>query len=196
MSGGSGVLVDTGGGTDSLVITNAHVVAMARPGARVQIHMTDDRILDGRVIAVDGQADLAAIRIVKNGSGEVGGFSCAQIYNTQTLRACKLADSSRCRPGEWVIAIGSPFVFLYGDVLEGVVVFVLPIVVFLLCVFLISNTSTLIELCYCGYNFKRTPKVTRTGRALTDRIHSNRCCHQPGQQRRPAGEFGVFVNLF
>jgi hypothetical protein len=194
MSGGSGVLVDTGDGTNSLVITNAHVVAMARPGARVHIHMTDDRIVDGRVIAVDRQADLAAIRIVTN--GEVGGFSCAQIYKTQTLRACKLADSSRCRPGEWVIAIGSPFVFLYIDVLESVILFVSPILLSLLCEFLLSNTSTLIELCYCGYNFKRTPKVTRTGRALTDRIHSNRCCHQPGQQRRPAGELGVFVNLF
>lgn len=83
---GSGFIVRK----DGLILTNAHVV-MNRTNSVVQIKLQDGRTFSGIVEDIDLKSDLATIRI-----------------NAQNLPVMKLGSSSDVRPGEWVVAIGSP----------------------------------------------------------------------------------------
>jgi serine protease Do len=93
---GSGFIVSC----DGYVLTNAHVVADA---SEVPVKLTDRREFVAKVIGVDKRSDVALIKIAASG-----------------LPTVHIGDSSRLRPGQWVIAIGSPFGFA-NSVTAGVV---------------------------------------------------------------------------
>jgi serine protease Do len=93
---GSGFIVTA----DGYVLTNAHVVADA---SEVTVKLTDRREFVAKVIGVDKRSDVALIKIAASG-----------------LPTVHFGDSSRLRPGQWVVAIGSPFGF-ENSVTAGVV---------------------------------------------------------------------------
>ena len=84
---GSGFIVTP----DGYIMTNAHVVEGA---AQVTVKLTDRREYSAKVIGVDKRADVAVIKIDVKG-----------------LPTVRIGDPSKLRPGEWVVAIGSPFGF-------------------------------------------------------------------------------------
>src|SRR5882672_4953660 len=93
---GSGFIVSS----DGYVLTNAHVVDDA---SEVTVKLTDRREFVAKVIGVDKRSDVALIKIAATG-----------------LPTVHFGDSSRLRPGQWVVAIGSPFGF-ENSVTAGVV---------------------------------------------------------------------------
>jgi serine protease Do len=93
---GSGFIVSS----DGYVLTNAHVVADA---SEVTVKLTDRREFVAKVIGVDKRSDVALIKIAATG-----------------LPTVRFGDSARLRPGQWVVAIGSPFGFA-NSVTAGVV---------------------------------------------------------------------------
>jgi serine protease Do len=94
---GSGFIVSA----DGYILTNAHVVNNA---SKITVKLTDRREFDAKVIGVDERTDVAVIKITAKGS----------------LPVVRLGDSNKLRPGQWVIAIGSPFNF-ENSVTAGVV---------------------------------------------------------------------------
>jgi len=93
---GSGFIVSPNG----YILTNAHVVAEA---SEVMVRLTDRREFSAKVVGVDRRTDVAVIRI-----------------NADQLPTVTIGDPSRLRPGEWVVAIGSPFGF-ENSVTAGIV---------------------------------------------------------------------------
>src|SRR5689334_21607809 len=93
---GSGFIVSA----DGYILTNAHVVADAD---EVTVRMTDRREYPAKVIGVDRRTDVAVIKI-----------------DAKNLPVVKIGDPSKLRPGEWVLAIGSPFTF-ENSVTAGIV---------------------------------------------------------------------------
>ena len=84
---GSGVIV----AADGLVLTSAHVIDGAR---QVEVALSDGRELDGKVVGVDSESDLALVRI----EGK-----------PKNLVPLSFGDSTRLRLGDVVLAIGNPF---------------------------------------------------------------------------------------
>ena len=84
---GSGFIISP----DGLVLTNAHVVDGA---SEVDVKLTDKREFRAKVLGVDPYSDVAVIKI-----------------DARDLPTVKLGDPARTRPGDWVVAIGSPFGF-------------------------------------------------------------------------------------
>jgi serine protease Do len=84
---GSGFVVTP----DGYILTNAHVVADAD---QVTVKMNDRREYTAKVVGIDQATDVAVIKI--------------EAKNLPTVR---IGDPSKLRPGEWVLAIGSPFGF-------------------------------------------------------------------------------------
>jgi serine protease Do len=84
---GSGFIVSP----DGYILTNTHVVANAEA---VTVRLIDRREYVAKVIGADERTDVAVIKI-----------------NAGGLPIVKLGDPSRVRPGQWVLAIGSPFGF-------------------------------------------------------------------------------------
>ena len=76
---------------DGYILTNAHVVADA---SEVTVRLTDRREFTAKVIGVDRRTDVAVIKI-----------------DGKNLPTVRIGDPSKLRPGEWVVAIGSPFGF-------------------------------------------------------------------------------------
>ncbi|XP_045903965.1 serine protease HTRA3-like isoform X1 [Micropterus dolomieu] len=103
LSSGSGFIVTHSG----VIVTNAHVVttpatASGRPQLRVQLH--DGDAYEAAVRDVDRKADIATIKV-----------------NPQKkLPVLSLGRSADLRPGEFVVAIGSPFA-LQNTVTTGIV---------------------------------------------------------------------------
>jgi S1-C subfamily serine protease len=89
---GSGIGAGTIWRPDGLIVTNDHVV----PHDRVEVGLTDGRVLAGRVVARDGDNDLAVVSV------PVGGLPAV------------VARESPVRPGELVLAIGHPFGVRYA----------------------------------------------------------------------------------
>ena len=96
---GSGVIVDA----DGYIVTNAHVIEGAR---RIQVEIatasasdsvhhsvlqTRSRLVPAKVVAVDDETDLAVIKVSEKG-----------------LPTLDFADSEDVRPGQLVLAFGSP----------------------------------------------------------------------------------------
>lgn len=82
---------DATGEAEATVITNAHVVA-AGHSERMTLRLHDGREIDARLVAIDPEHDLAALRT-----------------RAQGLSAASIGDSSALRVGEYVMAIGNPF---------------------------------------------------------------------------------------
>jgi serine protease Do len=93
---GSGFIVSS----DGYVLTNAHVVADA---SEVTVKLTDRREFRAKVIGVDKRSDVALIKIP--------GTDFPVVH---------FGDPSKLRPGQWAIAIGSPFGF-ENSVTAGVI---------------------------------------------------------------------------
>ncbi len=90
---GSGFIVTP----DGYILTNAHVVNEA---VEVTVKLTDRREYKATVIGVDERTDVAVIKI------EGKDLPTVRIGNPETLR-----------PGQWVVAIGSPF--RHGEQRDG-----------------------------------------------------------------------------
>jgi serine protease Do len=88
---GSGVIVRIDGVPGILVITNNHVISGAKPD-QITVHLADDKIHRPSRVWADAESDIAALKIEADGP-----------------IAAPLADSDRCREGNWVLAFGSPF---------------------------------------------------------------------------------------
>ncbi|XP_012525720.2 serine protease HTRA2, mitochondrial isoform X2 [Monomorium pharaonis] len=97
-SNGSGFIISQ----DGLILTNAHVV-IDKPNTTVKVRLYDGSIYTGTVEDVDLQSDLATVRI-----------------NKTNLPVMKLGCSATIRPGEFVVAIGSPLA-LNNSITSGVV---------------------------------------------------------------------------
>ena len=85
-SAGSGVIIDAKAGT---VITNHHVIKGAD---EIHVSLTDGRSFEAELIGTDPDVDIAVLKI--DGDG---------------LTAVKMADSTKMRVGDFVVAIGNPF---------------------------------------------------------------------------------------
>ncbi|XP_037610106.1 serine protease HTRA1B [Sebastes umbrosus] len=97
VASGSGFIVSE----DGLIVTNAHVVANKH---RVKVELKSGATYDAKIMDVDEKADIAVI----------------QIEAPMKLPVLLLGRSSDLRPGEFVVAIGSPF-SLQNTVTTGIV---------------------------------------------------------------------------
>ena len=90
-AGPQGVSIGTGFimSTDGYVLTNHHVVDGAD---EVKVKLSDRREFTAKVIGSDQQSDVALLKIAATG-----------------LPALRIGDSGQLKPGQWVVAIGSPF---------------------------------------------------------------------------------------
>ena len=94
---GSGFIISH----DGYIITNTHVVDDADT---VTVRLQDRRTLTAKVVGSDPQYDIALLKV------DVGA----------NLPAVSIGDSRALKPGQWVLAIGSPFGFDY-TVTQGIV---------------------------------------------------------------------------
>lgn len=83
---GSGVIIDASKG---YVLTNNHVVEGADD---ISVTLQDGRTLKAKVVGTDQDTDVAVIQIP-----------------AENLTALTLADSSKLRVGDFVVAVGNPF---------------------------------------------------------------------------------------
>ncbi|XP_060825085.1 serine protease HTRA2, mitochondrial [Bombus pascuorum] len=98
ISNGSGFIVES----DGLILTNAHVVT-AKPNTTVKVRLYDGTTYTGVVEDIDVHSDLATVRI-----------------NKKNLPVMRLGSSTNLRPGEFVVAIGSPLA-LSNTITSGVI---------------------------------------------------------------------------
>ncbi|WP_287128967.1 HhoA/HhoB/HtrA family serine endopeptidase [Candidatus Cyanaurora vandensis] len=85
---GSGFIIDSTG----IIITNEHVVDGAD---KVTVILRDGKRFKGTVLGIDPLTDVAVVKVESD----------------QPLPTVELGDSTRLRPGEWVIALGNPLGF-------------------------------------------------------------------------------------
>jgi serine protease Do len=82
---GSGFIVTP----DGYIMTNAHVV---RDASDITVKLTDRREFPAKLIGMDDRTDVAVIKI-----------------EAKDLPVVRIGDPSKLKPGQWVVAIGSPF---------------------------------------------------------------------------------------
>jgi serine protease Do len=99
VSVGSGFIISS----DGYVLTNNHVVDGAD---QVTVRLSDRRELDAKVIGTDVDSDVALLKVAASG-----------------LPTVAIGDSGKLKPGQWVVAIGSPFNFDHS-VTHGIVSYV------------------------------------------------------------------------
>jgi len=85
---GSGVIIDVTG----FILTSNHVIEGA---SKIEVKLSDNRKFTAKVIGQDQETDLALVKVDSD----------------QPLPAAVLGDSEKLRPGQWVMAIGNPFVY-------------------------------------------------------------------------------------
>ena len=96
---GSGFVISN----DGYILTNNHVVDGADT---VTVRLSDRREFDAKVIGTDAESDVALLKV-----------------NATGLPTVSVGDSTKLKPGQWVVAIGSPFNFDHS-VTHGVVSYV------------------------------------------------------------------------
>lgn len=96
VSNGTGFVISS----DGYIITNHHVIDEAD---KVIVRFNDRRELEAKIIGSDALSDIAVLKVDATG-----------------LPAVRIGDARSLRPGQWVVAIGSPFGFDYS-VTAGVV---------------------------------------------------------------------------
>ena len=84
---GSGFIVSA----DGYILTNRHVVEGA---SEVKVRLSDQREFTAKVVGTDERTDIAVLKIAAAG-----------------LPVVRFGDPATLRPGQWVLAIGSPFGF-------------------------------------------------------------------------------------
>lgn len=84
---GSGFIINKEG----YILTNQHVIHAAD---KIKVTLKDGRTFDAKAVGQDKTLDIAVIKI-----------------EAHDLPTINLGDSSKLRPGEWVIAIGNPYGF-------------------------------------------------------------------------------------
>ena len=94
---GSGFIIDASG----IVVTNNHVIADAD---EVHVILNDGTRLKAEIVGRDQKIDLAVLKVKSD----------------KPLKAVSFGDSDKLKLGEWVIAIGNPFM-LGGTVTAGIV---------------------------------------------------------------------------
>ena len=87
VSAGTGFVISA----DGYVLTNHHVVDGAD---EIVLRFTDRREIEAKLVGSDPEADVALLKV-----------------EADNLAAVKLGDSDGLKPGQWVVAIGSPFGF-------------------------------------------------------------------------------------
>jgi serine protease Do len=93
---GSGFIISA----DGYILTNNHVVEHADT---VTVRLSDRRELAAKVVGTDPQYDIALLKV-----------------NAKDLPVVNIGDSHTLKPGQWVVAIGSPFGFDHS-VTQGIV---------------------------------------------------------------------------
>ena len=94
---GSGVIIQS----DGLILTNHHVVADA---AQIEVRLQDGRQFEAEALKSDRQSDVAILKINVN----------------EELPAAKIGRSKDLFVGDWVLAIGSPFM-IEASVSAGII---------------------------------------------------------------------------
>lgn len=84
---GSGFFISA----DGYLVTNNHVVENAE---KVSVRILDETQFSAEVVGTDPDSDLALLKV-----------------DRKNLPYVELGDSDKCRPGEWVLAIGNPLSF-------------------------------------------------------------------------------------
>jgi Do/DeqQ family serine protease len=84
---GSGVIISQ----DGYILTNNHVVDSAN---KMTVTLNDGRQFQARLVGRDAYSDIAVLKI-----------------DAPNLKSATLGNSEKLRPGEWVIAVGSPLGF-------------------------------------------------------------------------------------
>ncbi|MBL8261037.1 MAG: DegQ family serine endoprotease [Xanthomonadaceae bacterium] len=84
-SQGSGFVISA----DGYVLTNHHVVDGAD---KIRVRLADRREFDAKLVGSDEQSDVAVLKVSASG-----------------LPFLRTGDSKKLKPGQWVVAIGSPF---------------------------------------------------------------------------------------
>jgi putative serine protease PepD len=97
-SGGSGFVLDRQGD----IVTNQHVVDGAQT---ITVLLSDGTEVAAEVVGADASTDVAVIRLAPG---------------RRTLRPLVLGSSAKVRPGQSVVALGSPF-GLSGTITEGII---------------------------------------------------------------------------
>ena len=94
---GSGIIISP----DGYIVTNNHVVDGAMS---IKVTLNDRRVMDAKVIGTDKLTDLAVIKI-----------------DGHNLPSLSWGDSSKLKPGQTVLAFGSPFGYFQNSVTRGIV---------------------------------------------------------------------------
>ena len=94
---GSGIIISP----DGYIVTNEHVIHGA---VQMRVTLHDRRILTAKLIGADRLTDLAVIKV-----------------NATDLPTIAWGDSSQLKPGQTVLAFGSPFGYFQDSVTRGIV---------------------------------------------------------------------------
>jgi serine protease Do len=94
---GSGIIISP----DGYIVTNNHVVGDA---TQIKVTLNDRRVFPAKLVGVDKLNDLAVIKI-----------------EAKNLTSVAWGDSTRLRPGQTVLAFGSPFGYFQFSVTRGIV---------------------------------------------------------------------------
>jgi serine protease Do len=94
---GSGAIISP----DGYIVTNAHVVQGA---TEIRVTLNDRRVLPAKLIGTDKLTDLAVIKV-----------------NATNLPSIPWGDSTKLKPGQTVLAFGSPFGYFQFSVTRGIV---------------------------------------------------------------------------
>src|SRR6202453_72973 len=94
---GSGIIISP----DGYIVTNNHVIDGA---VQIRVTLHDRRILNAKLIGADKLTDLAVIKV-----------------DAHDLPSIAWGDSSKLKPGQTVLALGSPFGYFQFSVTRGIV---------------------------------------------------------------------------